>query len=199
MSNLKIIPPEGMEYYIENGEVRFRKKLSLDGIYEQLFLNKTIYYMDDSGWICEREDDFDTLIPYDNRTIVNNCTSKKQVEKLLAKQGVIVPAGLTFMDGYVWKNSEPIHMNRVIELFEMTRKKVSAQCKKYRDGRKTEQVGTEESKNPVKKEEESVPEEHKELIPIDKAINKAIKLLLEHGYKITRPVVTYEEVTIKNL
>lgn len=84
LKDLKIVPPEGMEYYIENGEVRFRKKLSLDEVYKQLFLNKTIYYMDDSGWVCEREDDLDAMIPYDNRTIANNCTSKKQAEKLLA-------------------------------------------------------------------------------------------------------------------
>lgn len=117
---------------------------------------------------------------------------------MLTKQGIIIPAGLTFMDGYIWKNTEPIHMNRIAELFEMTRKKVSTQCKKCKDRKKAKEAGIEESKNSVKTEE-SISEEHKELIPIDKAINKAIKLLLEHGYKITRPVITYEEVTIKNL
>ena len=120
---------------------------------------------------------------------------------MLTKQGLIIPAGLTFMDGYTWKSPEPIHMKRVAELLEMTKKKVAAQSKKYSDKKKAIREGTwiEEPKNPVEIEEEFISEKHKELIPVDKAINRAIKLLLEHGYKITRPVVTYEEVTIKNL
>lgn len=84
INGVKIRVPEGMEPYIEDGEIRFRKKLSLDEVYKQLFLNRTMYYMGDSGWICKREDNFDAMIPYDNRTIANNCTSERQVEKLLA-------------------------------------------------------------------------------------------------------------------
>lgn len=84
INGVKIQVPEGMEHYIEDGEIRFRKKLSLDDVYKQLFLNKTMYYMGDSGWVCEREDSLDSLIPYDTRTIANNCISRKQVEKLLA-------------------------------------------------------------------------------------------------------------------
>lgn len=83
INGVKIQVPEGMEYYIEDGEIRFRKKISLDEIYEQLFLNKTIYYMSDTGFAHERRD-FDSIIPYDIRTIANNCTSSKQVEKLCA-------------------------------------------------------------------------------------------------------------------
>lgn len=120
---------------------------------------------------------------------------------MLTKQGLIVPAGLTFMDGYTWKSPEPIHMKRVAELLEMTKKKVAAQSKKYNDKKKAIREGTwiEEPKNPVEIEEEFISEEHKELIPVDKAISRAIKLLLEHGYKVTRPVIIYEEVTTKNL
>lgn len=39
--------------------------------------------------------------------------------------------------------------------------------------------------------------EHKELVPVDKAINKAIKLLIENGYRVSKPVLIYEEVTVK--
>lgn len=45
---------------------------------------------------------------------------------------------------------------------------------------------------------EEVPvHEHKELVPVDKAINKAIKLLTENGYRVSKPVLIYEEVTVK--
>ena len=36
-----------------------------------------------------------------------------------------------------------------------------------------------------------------ELVPVDKAINKAIKLLTENGYRVSKPVLIYEEVTVK--
>lgn len=84
VNNLTIIPPEGMEAYQEGNEIKFRKKFSLENVYKELFFNKTIYYMNDMGWACKRKDDFDSMIPFDNRTIENNCTSEKQIEKLLA-------------------------------------------------------------------------------------------------------------------
>lgn len=41
---------------------------------------------------------------------------------------------------------------------------------------------------------EEVPvHEHKELVPVD----KAIKLLTENGYRVSKPVLIYEEVTVK--
>jgi hypothetical protein len=83
------------------------------------------------------------------------------------QQGIIVKAGLSFIDGYTWANNKPIYVGRVSDLIVMARKRAA--------------------------------QEHKELVPVDKAINKAIQLLLNHGYKVTRPVVIYEEVTIKNL
>lgn len=84
VNGVKIEVPEGMESYIVDGEVKFRKKLSLDDVYRKLFFNRPIYYMNDVGWDSERRDNFDGMIPLDNREFRNNCTSKKQVEKLLA-------------------------------------------------------------------------------------------------------------------
>lgn len=84
INGVKIQVPEGMEHYIEDGEIKFRKKLSLDDVYKNLFFNKPIYYMNDVGWDSERKSDFDSIISLDIREFRNNCTSKKQVEKLLA-------------------------------------------------------------------------------------------------------------------
>lgn len=122
----------------------------------------------------------------------------------LVQQGIVVKAGLTYQDGYSWADNNPIHMNKAVELLTITRKKVSAQARRYNEKKKAIQNGTykEESKNPTPIEEEIIVEpvqEHKELVPVDKAINKAIKLLLEHGYRVTKPVIIYEEVTVKNL
>lgn len=122
----------------------------------------------------------------------------------LIQQGFIVKAGLSFADGYTWANDKPIYVGKVSDLVMMARKKAAALCRKSRDKKKAIKNGTykEEPKNLTPIEEEYVVEpaqEHKELVPVDKAINKAIKLLLEHGYKVTKPVIIYEEVTIKNL
>lgn len=109
----------------------------------------------------------------------------------LVQQGILVQAGLTYLDGYSWSNTEPIHMNKVAEL--MTRKKVAAQARKYNQKKKAVQQGTW-----VEQVLEEVPvHEHKELVPVDKAINKAIKLLTENGYRVSKPVLIYEEVTVK--
>lgn len=84
INGVKIKVPKGMEPYIVDGEVRFRKKLSIDDVYKELFFNKPIYYMNDTGWSSKRKDYLDSIIPLDNREFRNNCTSEKQVEKLLA-------------------------------------------------------------------------------------------------------------------
>lgn len=89
----------------------------------------------------------------------------------LLQQGILVQAGLTYLDGYSWPNTEPIHMNKVAELMTITRKKVAAQARKYNQKKKA--------------------------VPVDKAINKAIKLLTENGYRVSKPVLIYEEVTVK--
>lgn len=109
----------------------------------------------------------------------------------LVQQGILVQAGLTYLDGYSWSNTEPIHMN-----------KVAAQARKYNQKKKAVQQGTwvEQPKETTEIEQvlEEVPvHEHKELVSVDKAINKAIKLLTENGYRVSKPVLIYEEVTVK--
>lgn len=84
----------------------------------------------------------------------------------------------------------------------ITRKKVAAQARKYNQKKKAVQQGTwvEQPKETTEIEQvlEEVPvHEHKELVPVDKAINKAIKLLTENGYRVSKPVLIYEEVTVK--
>lgn len=78
-NNLTIIPPEGMETYQEGNEIKFRpikKGLTYKDIARELFDSKDVWriegyniakYNKPSTWDC---------------TI--NCTSKKQIEKLLA-------------------------------------------------------------------------------------------------------------------
>lgn len=118
----------------------------------------------------------------------------------LVQQGYLIQAGLTYQDGYSWSSTEPIHMNKVMELMNITRKRVAAQARRYNQKKKAIQQGTWEPKETVEVEEvlEEVPvHEHKELVPVDKAINKAIKLLIENGYRVSKPVLIYEEVTVK--
>lgn len=80
-------------------------------------------------------------------------------------------------------------MNKVAELMTITRKKVAAQARKYNQKKKAVQQGTW-----VEQVLEEVPvHEHKELVPVD----KAIKLLTENGYRVSKPVLIYEEVTVK--
>lgn len=81
IKDLKIIPPEGMEYYIENGEIRFReikKNLTYNDIAKELFENNKTYYTDAFSNIKRANG------AYDNYWQANNCTSEKQVKKLLA-------------------------------------------------------------------------------------------------------------------
>lgn len=123
----------------------------------------------------------------------------------LVQQGVLVPAGLTYQDGFSWSSTEPIHMNKVVELMTITRKKVAAQARKYSQKKKAIQQGTWVEPQPKKTTEieqtleETPVHEHKELVPVDKAINKAIKLLIENGYRVSKPVLIYEEVTVKSV
>lgn len=60
----------------------------------------------------------------------------------LVQQGVLVQAGLTYQDGFSWSSTEPIHMNKVVELMTITRKKVAAQARKYSQKKKAIQQGT---------------------------------------------------------
>lgn len=118
----------------------------------------------------------------------------------LVQQGYLIQAGLTYQDGYSWSSTEPIHMNKVMGLMNITRKRVAAQARRYNQKKKAMQQGTWEPKETVEVEEvlEEVPvHEHKELVPVDKAINKAIKLLIENGYRVSKPVLIYEEVTVR--
>lgn len=82
--DLKIVPPEGMEYYIENGEVRFReikKNLTYDDISYNLFYGKVHHYISSSNVEKPIEAECGTIV-YHNWPA--RCTSKKQAEKLLA-------------------------------------------------------------------------------------------------------------------
>lgn len=115
----------------------------------------------------------------------------------LVQHGYIVKAGLTFQDGYSWSNTEPIHMNKVAELVAITRKRVAAQARKYYHKKEAVRQGTWVEQPKETTEIEQVLEEHKELVPVDKAINKAIKLLTENGYRVSKPILIYEEVTVK--
>lgn len=110
----------------------------------------------------------------------------------LVQQGVLVQAGLTYQDGFSWSSTEPIHINKVVEL--MTRKKVAAQARKYSQKKKAIQQGT--WVEPVKQPKETTEiEEVLEEVPVHE--HKAIKLLTENGYRVSKPVLIYEEVTVK--
>lgn len=81
INNLKIIPPEGMEYYIENGEIRFRKakkNLTYNDIAAALFETNKTYYFDVYANIkCANG-------VHSSYWQTNNCTSERQAQKLLA-------------------------------------------------------------------------------------------------------------------
>lgn len=103
----------------------------------------------------------------------------------LVQQGILVQAGLTYLDGYSWSNTEPIHMNKVAELMTITRKKAVQQGTWVEQPKETTEIEQVLEEVPV--------HEHKELVPVD----KAIKLLTENGYRVSKPVLIYEEVTVK--
>lgn len=83
---LKIVPPEGMEYYIENDTVKFKpvkKEITYDDIAKELFFNKYSYHPFASP--NRSYDMFKMFIGTTNFTnFPFNCTSKKQIEKLAA-------------------------------------------------------------------------------------------------------------------
>lgn len=79
--NLTIIPPEGMEAYQEGDKIKFRpikeKKPSYKDIARKLLYGQTVWYINNWGKIT-------SLIAGDCYYHPNNCTSRKQAEKLLA-------------------------------------------------------------------------------------------------------------------
>lgn len=119
-----------------------------------------------------------------------------QIPYSMISLGYIIQAGATRQDGYTWKNSEPIYISTVQVIVDHARKVIRAASNRASKKRK----GIIES--PIVKETQEVEEvipvqERKELVPLDKAIYNAIKLLSENGYRISKPVFVYEEVTIK--
>lgn len=79
--DLKIVPPKGMEYYIENGEIRFREIIKIfnyNDIAKQLFQHNKTFYINTFGNI-------EIIDKAENNYIEgNNCISEKQAQKLLA-------------------------------------------------------------------------------------------------------------------
>lgn len=81
LNEIKIDVPEGMEYYIENNIIKFRpikKELTYDDIVKELFKYKKTYYID---IFCNIRSIDKADISYKD---INNCTSEKQLKKLLA-------------------------------------------------------------------------------------------------------------------
>lgn len=80
-NNLTIIPPEGMEAYQEGNEIKFRpikRELTYGDIAKELFKDKKTYYTD--AFCNIKSINAADVSCYD----ANNCTSKKQLQKLLA-------------------------------------------------------------------------------------------------------------------
>ena len=84
MENIKINIPEGFEIdqiksnFIEGNIVFKKKEITYKDIAKELFLSKTKYHIDDCGLITQKT--FGSC-SYKDKV---NCTSKEQVEKLLA-------------------------------------------------------------------------------------------------------------------
>ena len=82
-NKLTIIPPEGMEAYQEGNEIKFRpikNKLTYEDIAKKLFSNNITYYTNLYGGI------YNCPVGLEDSKVShpNNCTSEKQVQKLLA-------------------------------------------------------------------------------------------------------------------
>lgn len=80
LENLKIVPPEGMEWYQEGNEIKFRpikKIISYEDVASKLFFGKKTYFLTNQGNIRR----IDMNSQYRD---LNNCTSEKQARKLLA-------------------------------------------------------------------------------------------------------------------
>lgn len=81
INEIKIDVPEGIEAYLENNIVKFRpikKKLTYDDIAKELFKDKKTYYTDA---FCDINFVDAANFSYCD---ANNCTSEKQLKKLLA-------------------------------------------------------------------------------------------------------------------
>lgn len=84
INEIKIDVPEGMEAYLENNIIKFipiKKELTYEDIAKELFKYKKTYYTDDFCNIRAIKAINDADINYYD---VNNCTSEKQAQKLLA-------------------------------------------------------------------------------------------------------------------
>lgn len=78
-NNLIIMPPEGMEWYQEGNEIKFRpikKGLTYEDITRELFGGKDVWRIE--GYNIVK---YNKLSTWD---CIINCTSKKQVQRLLA-------------------------------------------------------------------------------------------------------------------
>lgn len=79
IEDLKIIPPEGMEWYQEGNEIKFRPKKRIDKqeVYRTLFSNEDAWRPTDYGVVQK-------FAKTPNWNYTTNCTSEKQAQKLLA-------------------------------------------------------------------------------------------------------------------
>lgn len=82
LENLKIVPPEGMEWYQEGNEIKFRPKkgITYEDIAYKLFICKKCYCTDRYGSILK----YNNGLAYERTSDLNNCISEKQAQKLLA-------------------------------------------------------------------------------------------------------------------
>lgn len=81
VNEIKIDVPEGTEAYLENNTIKFKpieKKLTYRDIAKELFKYKKTYYTD--AYCNIKSIDVADVSCYD----ANNCTSEKQLKKLLA-------------------------------------------------------------------------------------------------------------------
>lgn len=119
-----------------------------------------------------------------------------QIPYSMLSLGYIVQVGITKRSGYSWANAEPLHIGKMQAIIEHARKvqrMASVKSAKKRKGIVEQPVIKE-----TQEVEEVIPvQERKELVPLDKAIYNAVKLLSENGYRISKPILVYEEVTVK--
>ena len=107
-SSFKIVPPEGMEVFIDGRDIKFRpikKKLEYKDIAEELFLNKDSFYIGNyariGNWKAERKEEchYSTL-----------CPNKEQAEKLMNINKLINTANY-FNDKYSDQEDEDLEEN----------------------------------------------------------------------------------------
>lgn len=105
---LEIVPPEGMEPYINDEELRFRPITvkTYEDLVKTCFLNKKTYYYDHSSkeikdYVPKDENECSDLI---------NATSKIQVEKIIALNKLLTVA--RYVNGGwrpCWESNEPFY------------------------------------------------------------------------------------------